>query len=184
MIDKSLLDEKLAKKINRIEIGAKTISNIYEDLTFVTLNNQIISNNENINISDIIQQRVDFFQSIATMKKITFNMEIQDDIFIFCDIKKISKLIDNLLSNAIKYNKMTGFVKIVLTKNGFSIEDSGKGISKENLENLFVRYSRFDKSVGGFGIGLNIVSLITKEYDFSINVKSELNIGTKVEIKW
>ena len=184
MIDKSLLDEKLAKKINRIEIGAKTISNIYEDLTFVTLNNQIISNNENINISDIIQQRVDFFQSIATMKKITFNMEIQDDIFIFCDIKKISKLIDNLLSNAIKYNKMAGFVKIVLTKNGFSIEDSGKGISKENLENLFVRYSRFDKSVGGFGIGLNIVSLITKEYDFSINVKSELNIGTKVEIKW
>ena len=184
MIDKSLLDEKLAKKINRIEIGAKTISNIYEDLTFVTLNNQIISNNENINISDIIQQRVDFFQSIATMKKITFNMEIQDDIFIFCDIKKISKLIDNLLSNAIKYNKMAGFVKIVLTKNGFSIEDSGKGISKENLENLFVRYSRFDKSVGGFGIGLNIVSLITKEYDFAINVKSELNIGTKVEIKW
>ena len=79
---------------------------------------------------------------------------------------------------------MAGFVKIVLTKNGFSIEDSGKGISKENLENLFVRYSRFDKSVGGFGIGLNIVSLITKEYDFSINVKSELNIGTKVEIKW
>lgn len=184
MIDKSLLDEKLVKKINRIEIGAKTISNIYEDLTFVTLNNQIISNNENINISDIIQQRVDFFQSIATMKKITFNMEIQDDVFIFCDIKKISKLIDNLLSNAIKYNKMAGFVKIVLTKNGFSIEDSGKGISKENLENLFVRYSRFDKSVGGFGIGLNIVSLITKEYDFAINVKSELNIGTKVEIKW
>ena len=184
IIDKSLLDEKLVKKINRIEIGAKTISNIYEDLTFVTLNNQIISNNENINISDIIQQRVDFFQSIATMKKITFNMEIQDDIFIFCDIKKISKLIDNLLSNAIKYNKIAGFVKIVLTKNGFSIEDSGKGISKENLENLFVRYSRFDKSVGGFGIGLNIVSLITKEYDFAINIKSELNIGTKVEIKW
>lgn len=183
-IDKSLLDDKTLRKINRIEIGAKTISNIYEDLTFVTLNNQIISNNENINISDIIQQRVDFFQSIATMKKITFNMEIQDDIFIFCDIKKISKLIDNLLSNAIKYNKMAGFVKIVLTKNGFSIEDSGKGISKENLENLFVRYSRFDKSVGGFGIGLNIVSLIAKEYGLKIDIKSQINMGTMVEITW
>lgn len=184
MIDKSLLDEKLAKKINRIEIGAKTISNIYEDLTFVTLNNQIISNNENINLSDILRQRVDFFKSIATMKKITFKMNIKDNIFILCDVKKISKLIDNLLSNAIKYNKIVGSIRVVLTDNNFSIEDTGKGISPENLDNLFKRYTRFDKSVGGFGIGLNIVSLIAKEYDFKINVESELGTGTKVEIKW
>ena len=184
MIDKSLLDEKLAKKINRIEIGAKTISNIYEDLTFVTLNNQIISNNENINVSDILRQRIDFFNSLADMKKITFKMDIKDNIFILCDVKKISKLIDNLLSNAIKYNKISGFIIVVLSEDGFSIEDSGKGITKENLENLFERYTRFDKSVGGFGIGLNIVSLIIKEYDFKINVESQIDVGTKMSVKW
>ena len=184
MIDKSLLDEKLARKINRIEIGAKTISNIYEDLTFVTLNNQIISNNEDINLSNIMKQRVDFFKSLAIMKKITFKIDIKDDVFLFCDNKKISKLIDNLLSNAIKYNKIAGTIKIVLRENSFSIEDSGKGISAENLANLFERYTRFDKSVGGFGIGLNIVSLIAKEYNLEIAVQSEINIGTKVSIKW
>ncbi|BAK73618.1 two-component sensor kinase [Arcobacter sp. L] len=184
MINKDLLDEKLAKKINRIEIGAKTISNIYEDLTFVTLNNQIISNNEEINLSNILKQRIDFFSSIATMKKIRFDIYIKEDVMIFCDIKKISKLIDNLLSNAIKYNKISGFIKVVLSKNSLSIEDSGKGISKENLDKLFERYSRFDKSVGGFGIGLNIVSLIAKEYDFKIEVTSEIDVGTKVKIRW
>ncbi len=184
MINKDLLDEKLAKKINRIEIGAKTISNIYEDLTFVTLNNQIISNNEEINLSNILKQRIDFFSSIATMKKINFETFIKDDIFIFCDAKKISKLIDNLLSNAIKYNKIAGTIKVVLTKNSLSIEDTGKGISKENLDKLFDRYTRFDKSVGGFGIGLNIVSLIAKEYDFKIEVTSSIDIGTKVKIRW
>jgi two-component system, OmpR family, sensor kinase len=184
MIDKSLLDEKLAKKINRIEIGAKTISNIYEDLTFVTLNNQIISNNENINLSDILNQRVDFFKSLADMKKIIFKIDIKDNVFILCDMKKISKLIDNLLSNAIKYNKISGFIVVVLTEDGFSIQDTGKGITKENLENLFERYTRFDKSVGGFGIGLNIVSLITKEYDFKIDVESQINVGTKMSVKW
>ncbi len=184
MIDKSLLDEKLARKINRIEIAAKTISNIYEDLTFLTLNNQIISNNENINLSEVLKQRVDLFQSLAKMKKITFNMNIKKNVFIFCDVKKISKLIDNLLSNAIKYNKIAGLIKVELNENSFSIEDTGIGIKQENLENLFKRYSRFDKSVGGFGIGLNIVFLITKEYNFSIDVQSQLNIGTKVEIKW
>jgi two-component system, OmpR family, sensor kinase len=184
MIDKSLLDEKLARKINRIEIGAKTISNIYEDLTFVTLNNQIISNNQDINLSNIMKQRVDFFKSLAIMKKIIFKIDIKDDVFLFCDNKKISKLIDNLLSNAIKYNKIAGTIKIVLSENTFSIEDSGKGISTENLATLFERYTRFDKSVGGFGIGLNIVSLIAKEYNLEIVVQSEINIGTKVSIKW
>lgn len=183
-IDKNLLDEKLARKINRIEIGAKTISNIYEDLTFVTLNNQIISNNENINLSEVLKQRVDFFLSLANMKKIRFEKNIKEDVFIFCDRKKISKLIDNLLSNAIKYNKNLGFIKVTLTKNSLIVEDSGKGMSSENLENLFDRYSRFDKSVGGFGIGLNIVSLIAKEYDFKIDVTSQLQVGTKVKIRW
>ena len=184
MINKDLLDEKLAKKINRIEIGAKTISNIYEDLTFVTLKNQILSNNEELNLSEIIKQRVDFFKSIADMKKVEFKLYIKDDITIVCDAKKISKLIDNLLSNAIKYNKISGQIKVVLTKNSLMIEDTGKGISKENLNRLFERYSRFDKSVGGFGIGLNIVSLIAKEYNFKIEVESEVEIGTKVKIKW
>lgn len=183
-IDKSLLDEKTLKRINRIEIGAKTISNIYEDLTFVTLNNQIISNNENINLSNIVKQRVDFFLSLANIKKIRFETDIKDEIYIFCDTKKISKLIDNLLSNAIKYNKNFGFIKVTLTKNSLIIEDSGKGMSSENLSNLFDRYSRFDKSVGGFGIGLNIVSLIAKEYDFKIDITSRLEVGTKVKIRW
>lgn len=184
MIDKNSLDDRLLKKINRIEIGAKTISNIYEDLTFITLNNQIISNNEEINLSNVLKQRVEYFNSIATMKKINFDLNIEDNVLMVCDMKKITKLIDNILSNAIKYNKIAGFIKINLDDNFLSIEDSGKGIEKENLKTLFERYSRFDKSVGGFGIGLNIVSLIAKEYNLKIDIKSEINIGTTVEIRW
>ncbi|PRM90840.1 two-component sensor histidine kinase [Aliarcobacter cryaerophilus] len=184
MINKNNIDEKLAKKINRIEIGAKTISNIYEDLTFVSLNNQIISNNEKLNFSQVLNQRVDFFKSIASSKKVEFILDIKDDIFIICDIKKLSKLIDNILSNAIKYNKFQGFIKVNLKDKILIIEDSGKGMSKDNLSNLFTRYKRFDKSVGGFGIGLNIVSLIAKEYDFKIDVISKIDVGTRIKIKW
>ena len=184
MINKDNIDEKLAKKINRIEIGAKTISNIYEDLTFVSLNNQIISNNEKLYFSQILNQRVDFFKSIASSKKIEFILDIKDDIFIVCDVKKLSKLIDNILSNAIKYNKFQGFIKVTLKDKILIIEDSGKGMSKDNLSNLFTRYKRFDKSVGGFGIGLNIVSLIAKEYDFKVDVISKIDVGTRIKIRW
>ena len=184
MINKDNIDEKLAKKINRIEIGAKTISNIYEDLTFVSLNNQIISNNEKLNFSQILNQRVDFFKSIASSKQIEFILDIKENVFIVCDVKKLSKLIDNILSNAIKYNKFQGFIKVTLKDKILIIEDSGKGMSKDNLSNLFTRYKRFDKSVGGFGIGLNIVSLIAKEYDFKVDVISKIDVGTRIKIKW
>ncbi len=184
MINKDNIDEKLAKKINRIEIGAKTISNIYEDLTFVSLNNQIISNNEKLNFSQILNQRVDFFKSIANSKQIEFILDIKENVFIVCDIKKLSKLIDNILSNAIKYNKFQGFIKVTLKDKILIIEDSGKGMSKDNLANLFTRYKRFDKSVGGFGIGLNIVSLIAKEYDFKVDVISKIDVGTRIKIRW
>ena len=184
MIKEHPLDEKLIKKINRIDIASKTISNIYEDLTFITLDNQIISQNEDLNLSLIIKQRIEYFRSLATIKKIDFKLDINENIFIFCDIKKISKLIDNILSNAIKYNKVNGSIQIILKENILSIEDSGKGMSRDELDNLFSRYTRFDKSVGGFGIGLNIVWLITREYSFKIDVNSVINKSTRFDIIW
>lgn len=184
MIDKDLLDDKTSKKVNRIDIGAKTISNIYEDLTFLTLNNKIISENKELDLSSIVKQRVEYFKSLATIKKINFVLDVEDNITFICDTKKFSKLLDNLISNAIKYNKIGGTIRVSLKDKLMIVEDTGKGMSKENLDNLFERYTRFDKSVGGFGIGLNIVSLIAKEYKLKIDVSSELKVGTRIEVSW
>ncbi len=184
MIDTTNLDEKLTRKINRIDIGAKTVSNIYQDLTYLTLNNQIMSQNENINVSKILYQRIEYFTTLADVKKIEFINTVKDDIFLTIDERKLSKLIDNLISNAIKYNKINGSIKVTLKEGYLSIEDSGKGIKKEQLALLFDRYTRFDNTVGGFGIGLNIVSMICKEYNLIINIDSTINKGTKVEVKW
>ncbi len=184
MIDTSKLDEKLAKKIKRIDIGAKTISNIYEDLTFLTLNNKIISQNEILDLSSIVKQRVEYFKILAEVKKITISIDIEEDVTIYSDKKKIFKLIDNLLSNAIKYNNIAGFISLTLKKGFLSIKDTGKGMSEEQTAQLFQRYKRFDNSVGGFGIGLNIVSMIASEYNLDIKVISQLKKGTNMEIRW
>ncbi len=184
MIKTEELDEKLAKKIKRIDIGAKTISNIYEDLTFLTLDNKIISQNEVLDLTKIVKQRVEYFKTLADIKKIEFFLNIKNDVSIFCDNKKISKLVDNLLSNAIKYNKVKGKIFVTLKDKYLCIEDTGKGMSEEQLKQLFQRYVRFDKSIGGFGIGLNIVSIIAKEYNLKISVLSVLKEKTKMEVTW
>ncbi len=182
-IDK-LEDEKLQKKLKRIDTGAKTVSNIYQDLTYLALNNKIISQNEDLDLSKIVLNRIDYFKTLADVKKISFVKNIDSGVRIFCDEKKIGKVIDNLLSNAIKYNKIEGSIEVTLQTNKLVIKDSGKGISKDKIPSMFERYARFDKSVGGFGIGLNIVYMITKEYNIEIKIKSELGIGTQMELTW
>jgi len=184
MLKNYSLDEKIQKKINRIEIAARTVSNIYDDLTYLTLNNKIISKNENINLSVLLLQRIEYFKSLSKSKKITMHSRIDKDIFIYCDYKKISKVLDNLISNAIKYNKMKGTIDFILKESYFCIEDTGVGIKEENIKYLFQRYSRFSYQVGGFGIGLNIVKLICDEYDIKITASSVLSEGTKMELRW
>ena len=184
MIDKQKLDEKSYKKLERVNIAAKTISNIYEDLTFLTLNNKIISQNRVLNISNILYQRIEYFKSLAKIKKIQFEVDIKENISLLCDEKKFSKLVDNLLSNAIKYNRVNGKIFIKLNESSLTIKDTGKGMSQDSLKLLFERYSRFDNTIGGFGIGLNIVWLIAKEYNMKLEVNSLLNKGTTIKVLW
>ena len=183
LIDKGTMQDKyLLKIINRIDIGAKTISNIYNDLTYLILNNKVISNNEDVNLKLLIEQRVEYFSILSSMKKIDIQKHLDSNVTLQIDNNKITKLIDNILSNAIKYNKINGSIYIALDNDKLTIRDTGRGIEQENINLLFDRYARFDTSVGGFGIGLNIVKMICSEYNFRINIQSELGNWTEVTV--
>lgn len=184
MLNLNIMDEKNKKKINRIEIAATTISSIYDDLSFLILNHKMISKNELLNISDILNLRVEYFKILASAKHITFKLDIEEDIYLTIDPLKISRLFDNLISNAIKYSKDSTSIKVTLNKNLFTIEDQGQGMSEDNIKNIFQRYKRFDNTVGGFGIGYNIIYNIIKEYNISIKIESKLAVGTKVILTW
>lgn len=183
LLKESALQEETQKKIiNRIDIGAKTISNIYDDLTYLTLQHKILSHNEPVDLAALCLERLEYFESMMQMKKIRLTHHITPKITLFADKKKLSKLIDNLLSNAIKYNKIGGNIEVTLDSKSLTVYDSGRGIKEEDQKSIFKRYERFDKSVGGFGIGLNIVKMICDEYAFEIQISSEVEKFTKVTI--
>jgi two-component system OmpR family sensor kinase len=183
-IPRDKLDEKTAKKVHRIDIAARTISNIYNDLTYMALKNRVVSEDENVDLTKLIRERAEYFKIISSQKRINCNLDLKEDVFLFIDRSKVSRIIDNLISNAIKYNKRDGEIKVTLRDNYFEIEDSGVGMSKKEVKEMFQRYARFSKSVGGFGIGLNIVAEIANEYDLDIKVDSTPDIGTKVNVSW
>lgn len=183
MIDKDKLEAKLAKKIKRIDIGARTVSNLYQDLTYLTLGHKIVSNDEEVNLKELIVERLEYFSLFANSKKLTVSSNLKD-VSLNIDRKKIAKLIDNLLSNAIKYNRVGGSLHVELERNYFEVKDSGRGIAKEKLDFITKRYARANESVGGFGIGLSIVMMIASEYALDVKIDSKENEWTKVRVSW
>ncbi len=182
-IDESLLDEKTLKKIRRIDISAKTIASIYEDLTYLILHHKVAVIDEPLDIRELVQERLAYFSDhfIQKQLKVTEHLSLCQ---LTIDRTKMIRIVDNLLSNAIKYNKRGGTVNVVLDEKKLQVTDSGRGIESEKIKHIFERYSRFDKSVGGFGIGLHIVASIVKEYGFRVEVESRPEEGTTITIFW
>jgi two-component system OmpR family sensor kinase len=183
MLNSKNLSPKDLKKINRIKIASRTLENIYKDLKFTMLEN--IDNKEfkKFNLKDLIVERVEYFTMHMESKRITKELDLKDFI-INGDRELYARMLDNIISNAIKYNRVGGKINIYLRENELIIEDSGVGIDKKNIEEIFNRYSRFNSSEGGFGIGLSIVRKIADYYNLDLRVESKKDRGTRFIIRW
>ncbi len=172
------------KEMKRIEIASKTLSRLYEDLTYLKLNKRYHREIISLDISKLLYERVDFFYTIIEAKELNLILDIEPRVIINIDYNDAIRLIDNILSNAIKYNKKEGDLKIYLNKNIFKVYNSGIGIDKKDLKRVKERFNRANLSEGGFGIGLDIIEYIVNIYKFKFSIESEKEIFTKVTIKW
>lgn len=173
-----------AKKLHRIEIASRTISTLYDDLTYLVLNHDLAVRNVRLDLGTLLHERIDYFRDRIEQKKLSLALEIDPGVELLIDPAKAARLIDNLLSNAIKYTRAGGAVSVVARNGLLCVEDNGIGIPETMRERIFERYTRADKSVGGFGIGLHIVAMIAKEYGLTIAVESEENVGTTICVRW
>ena len=183
MMDTDVMVEKNRKKLKRITIAAKTVSILYKDLTYLTLEQEKENKDENIDIKQLVKSRIEYFDILLYSKELQYELDLEDSI-IFMDRRKLTRVIDNLISNAIKYNKRQGTLGIHLRANKLTVWDTGIGIKERKIPYIFDRYTRFDDTEGGFGVGLSIVKNIIDEYDIRIEVISKLDEGTKMVLKW
>ncbi len=183
IIESSNIYEK-GKELNRIEIASKTLSRIYDDLTYLSFNHKYHRNIEYINVSKIVHERVIYFSGMIDTKQLNLSLKIDDDVHMYIDKNDFIRATDNLISNAIKYNKLKGNLDIALTSKSFIVHDTGIGISQKEIKLISQRFKRANKSEGGFGIGLDIVNQVTTYYGYTLEIHSNLSEGTTMEIRW
>lgn len=171
-------------ELKRIEIASKTLSRIYDDLTYLNLNHKYYRRIEYINISEVLGERVVYFSAMAEAKLLNVDVDIEKDVFLDIDKNDLIRMIDNLISNAMKYNKNEGSLQVRLTKQSLAVSDTGRGISKEDIDMILQRFQRANESEGGFGIGLDIINQVVMYYGYILEIKSRLEQGTTMEIRW
>jgi signal transduction histidine kinase len=123
-------------------------------------------------------------------KSLTLEEHIQKGLFIKGDTKEIQKLASILLDNAMKYvdknGKITVELKLKKNKATLLVTNTGPGIQKVDLEKVFVRFYRTDKSrnikSGGYGLGLSIAQSIVEKHNGTICVRSIVNKETTFEV--
>lgn len=111
------------------------------------------------------------------------------DITVNGDEQRLEQVWINIISNAIKYTDNGGLVIIKVKKTSkeveVSIEDTGRGMSKEVISHIFERFYREDKarSIEGNGLGLSIVKSIIDLHHGNIDVISQVDVGSTFIIK-
>ncbi len=145
--------------------------------------NQIVVKKEPLLINELMQDASQSFEILAEQKNITIEKDISASIpFVKADIALIDRVIQNLLDNAIKYTPQNGKVKLKVNSNANKVdvfvENTGQGIPKEDIPNLFDRYYKTNKeqsNIEGSGLGLAITKKILDIHESAITVSS--NVG-------
>lgn len=140
-------------------------------------------------ILDVFDQSL----SIAQMKKIDLVHDLDDnaqELMIMADQGLLTRALFNLLENAIKYSDHGTRISLKVRCDEHwlicELADQGKGISADELPELFSQYRRFTSAQGidGIGLGLSMVKAVVDHHDGRIECQSEVGKGTRFTLQF
>jgi len=185
------LNQKQTEAVDAIHFNALRLERLIGDLLDAQRleTGRMMFSKEKFSVNEVLDDAVKDYQIMSREKNIQITSKIDEEIILYSDKKRIEQVLDNLARNAIDFvPKDTGIIKIFAQKNVdsvlFTVQDNGRGISKEAQKKLFTKFYQVDTSVtrrhGGTGLGLAISKGIVEELGGNIWLDSELGKGTKV----
>lgn len=196
MLRAGMLDEERSEKaLEVIERNTRQQSSLIEDLLDVSriISGKMRIEKELVDLTSIVQEAADSMRPLAAAKSIKFTTELAaEPLRMNGDSVRLLQLVTNLVQNAFKFTAAGGTVTLVLTRDvdgaKLIIADTGVGIEKEFLPNIFDRFSQADASTQrnytGLGLGLTIVKTIVQLHGGSIDARSDgQNKGASFTVK-
>ena len=125
---------------------------------------------------------------MAELKHLSILVSAAGPMMVDVELEQLQLLCSNLLLNALQHSETGSAIRVVVLQDGMdmalTIEDDGEGIAPQDLPHVFDRFYRGDPSrsrnTGGTGLGLAICKAIVSRWQGTIEISSELGIGTRV----
>lgn len=149
---------------------------------------------ETVPLQEVVARAVDMFQGVAESKGIEMILEEATPLLVTGNRQHLRQVVNNLIDNAIKYTPSEGTIRVRLSEDAEAgqaklvVQDTGIGISEQDLPHIFERFYRADRSrsrsmaIHGTGLGLSICHAVVKSSGGTIDITSQLNQGTRVEV--
>jgi signal transduction histidine kinase len=143
---------------------------------------------EPFSIAELLQDMYQKYRILAEPKGVDLKLKFSYDLpYVYADISMIERVMQNLIENSVKFTSEGGVVEVELIEQkdyvSVIVSDSGCGIEKKELENIFNRYNQGNgfniTNKDGLGLGLAIVKKILEVHNTSIDVESTEGRGTK-----
>lgn len=143
---------------------------------------------EKVDLVKVAAEVKDNLSALSEKKDITVTVEGEGTVEM--EKEHAEELVKNLMENAVRYNNNGGYVKATVKSYGgnvvFTVEDNGIGIEEKDLNRIFERFYRVNKSrsreTGGTGLGLSIVKHVCSLYSADLEIKSGLGAGTTIKV--
>ncbi len=184
------INDKQKEIIKKVENNIERLKNLIDDLLDVSRieRDKLGLHYSLINLNDLLKDSFGFYEKLAEERGIDLKYSLPNkDINLFVDVDRINQIIANLINNAVKFTeeggKISVEIKVLETKVRIGIIDTGIGIAKSDLPQLFNRFVQVSNagSAGkkGVGLGLSIVKELVKRHGGEVWVESKLGVGSK-----
>ena len=176
-------NERLSSCYNELERITGIITEL-EKLRQIEGENMILHIGH-VDIYELAKEVKLIFENEMSKKNIRCDI-IGEHIDVCVDKDKMSQVLNNLISNAVKYTDNYGNIQITVIQENenvvITVEDNGCGIDDNDIQYIFERFYRTDKSrnrsTGGAGIGLTITRAIVQLHGGTIHVESKKGVGS------
>jgi two-component system sensor histidine kinase VicK len=195
LLETSDVDEEFQKKfLGRISSEAQRMAKLVTDLLTLSRfdSSQTRGEKQEFDLGELVKYTYDGLEIEMDKKNQQREFYVTAEVPpVYADKDGIERVVLNILTNAIKYTPEGGSIKVyvgfVYNDAYIKIIDSGIGIPKEDLDKIYERFYRVDKSrtreMGGTGLGLSIAKEILDQNNGTIDITSELGVGTEVVIR-
>lgn len=144
---------------------------------------------EPVDLEEMLQDVVSLYEYVAEDKRVSLSCTIGKTGTVLGDKTRLSQVFANLVDNGIKYSQEGGKVSLRLNvENGvvtISVEDNGMGISENEMDRIWERLYRGDRSRSekGLGLGLNYVKAVVEAHAGEVRVSSKLQLGSLFSVR-